>query len=153
LQRAVDLYQGDLLSGRGTRFYEWVDERDDDGLSLRERYRESFYNATKRLADLHIEDRRPDLAVPLLKNVLRFEPTLEDIVRQLYQCYGQLHDLRTLIQEDRNLRQTLQQVYYDPSDPDDESGYYEPDPDTVELFNEIRAELEAEIAIGGIRRK
>ena len=151
LQRAVELYEGDLLSGRGTRFYEWVDERDDIGLSLRERYRESFYQASKRLADLHIEDGRYDLAVPLLKNVLRFEPTLEDIVRQLYQCYGQLQDLRSLIQEDRNLRQTLRQVYYDPSDKEDEPGYCEPEPETIELFNQLRAELAAEIAIGGNR--
>ena len=153
MQRAVEFYQGDLLSGRGTRFYEWVDERDDGGLSLRERYRESFYHAAKRLAVLHIEEGRPDLAVPLLKNVLRFEPTLEDIVRQLYQCYGQRHDLRSLIQEDRNLRQALRQIYYDPSDPEDEPGYYEPEPETTELFNQIRAELDAEIAVGGIRGK
>ncbi len=153
LQRAVELYQGDLLSGRGTRFYEWVDERDDRGLSLREHYRESYYQATKLLADLHIEEGRPDLAVPLLRSLLRFEPALEDIVRQLYQCHGRLHDLRSLIQEDRSLRQALRQVYYDPDDPEDEPGYYEPEPETVELFNQVRAELEAQIAVGSLRGK
>ena len=149
LQRAIELYQGDLLSGRATRFYEWVDERDDGGLSLREHYRESFYQATKKLADLHIEGGRPDLAVPLLKNLVRIEPTLEDIVRQLYQCYGQLRDLRSLIQEDRNLRQALRQFYYDPGDLNDEPYYYEPEPETAELFNQIRAELEAYIVTFG----
>lgn len=151
LQQAVTLYQGDLLAGRGTRIYEWVDVRDDSGISLRERYREAYYQATKQLADLYIEEGHPDLAVPLFKNALKLEPTLEDIVRQLYACYRQLGDLRSLIQEDRALRQSLRQLFYDPSDPDDDPDYYEPEPETVELFNQVRAELEAQHAVNDRR--
>ncbi len=114
LQQALALYGGDLLPGRGTRLYEWVDERDESGISLRESYREEYYRATQRLAKLFCGEGRADLAVPLYKVLLKAEPTLEDIVREVYRCYQQLGDLSLLIREDRHLRQALREAYYDP---------------------------------------
>ncbi len=142
LQQARALHGGDLLPGRGSAYHGWVDERGDDGLSLREGYREEYYRATRALARLFSLDGRPDLAVPLYKDLLRAEPTLEDVVRELYRCYHQLGDLSSLIREDRHLREALREAYHDPDDPEDDPACYEPAPETMDLFRKIRAELE-----------
>lgn len=142
-QEALALYRGDLLTGRAARFYEWVEERDAGGLSLRERYREAYLRAAQRLARLHCQEAHPERAVPLYKRLLQAEPTLEDIVRDLYRCYQQLGDLSALVREERQLRQALREVYYDPEDPDDDPERYPPEPETSALFDSIRAELEA----------
>ncbi|MHB0929242.1 MAG: LysM peptidoglycan-binding domain-containing protein, partial [Candidatus Nanopelagicales bacterium] len=71
LQQARALYGGDLLPGRGTRLYEWVDERDENGVSLRESYREEYYRATQRLARMFCREGRVDLAIPLYKSLLK----------------------------------------------------------------------------------
>ena len=147
LEQACALYKGDLLAGRGARFYEWVEERDESGLSLRERYREEYYRALQRLAQLHYQAGQPARAVSLYKRLLKAEPTLEDVVRDLYRCYAQLGDLSSLIREDRHLRQALREAYYDPSDSDDDPEHYQPEPETVELFNRIRTELEARTTV------
>lgn len=111
LEQARHLYKGDLLSGRETREYEWVYDRDESGVTLREHYREQCQRATKRLARLYREEGQPDLAVPLLKDLLQDEPTLEDVVRDLYRCYQDLGDLTSLIREDRHLRQALREAF------------------------------------------
>lgn len=116
LQQARALYEGGLLPSRGTRLYEWVDERNESGVSLREGYREEYYRATQRLARLFCQQERPDLAVPLYKGLLKAEQVIKDIVRELYRCYQQLGDLSSLIREDRHLRQSLREAYYDADD-------------------------------------
>lgn len=142
LEEARTLYRGDLLSGRGARDYDWVDERDASGLSPRERFREEYYRATQRLARLYRQEGQPARAVPLYKELLKAEPTLEDIVRELYQCYRDLGDLSSLIREDRHFRQALREAYFDPNDPDDDPELYQPEPETNALFIQIRTELE-----------
>ncbi len=148
LEQARTLYHGDLLSGRSTRFYDWIDERGESGISPRDRYREEYCRATQRLARLYLQEGQPALAVPLYKNLLKAEPTLEDVARELYRCYQRLGDLSSLIREDRHLRQALREAYADPSDPNDDPEQYQPEPETVELFNRIRAELEARALAG-----
>ena len=138
LEQARALYGGDLLAGTA---YVWADERSESGLSLRESYREEYYRPTQRLAGLHRQMEEPAKAVPLYRALLRAEPTLEDVVRELYRCYAQLGDLTSLIREERHLRQALREAYYDPDDPKDDPNYYQPEPETVELFNRLRAEL------------
>jgi DNA-binding SARP family transcriptional activator/nucleoid-associated protein YgaU len=154
LERAVALYRGDLLTGRGARFYEWVRERDEGGVSPRERFREEYYRATQRLARLHRAEGRPALAVPLYRRLLKAEPVFEDVARELYRCYRELGDLSSLIREDRHLRQALRETLCDPDDPQDDPEQYQPEPETVELFEAIRAELEAKAPgpAGGERR-
>ncbi len=149
LQQARALYGGELLPGRGTRLYEWVDERDESGVSLREAYREEYYRATQRLARLFFQEGRAELAVPLYRGLLKAEPTLEDIVRELYRCYQQIGDLSSLIREDRHLRQALREAYHDPDDPEDNPDDYQPEPETIELFSKIRRELERKVAARG----
>jgi LuxR family maltose regulon positive regulatory protein len=152
LEQALALYRGDLLSSRATRFYDWVEERDDSGVSLRERYRDQYCWVAQRLACLYRRDGRPEQAVVLYKSLLKAEPTLEDIVRELYRCYSELGDLNALIREERHLRQALREAYYDPNDPEDDPNRYQPEPETVELFNRIRRELEERIGGAGAGR-
>lgn len=137
------LYVGDLLSGPNTPLYEWVDERDASGLSLREQYREDYYRATQRLAQLYVEEGHANMAIPLYKEILRAEPVLEDIVRELYRCYQQTGDLIALIREDRHLRHALQEAFADPDNPAGDVEVCQPEPGTIALFEEIRRELEA----------
>ncbi|MBV9281646.1 MAG: winged helix-turn-helix domain-containing protein, partial [Chloroflexi bacterium] len=142
LEKARSLYLGDLLTSREGRLYNWVDERDESGISLKEHYREQYNRATRRLARLWYQAGRAELAVPLYKELLEAEPTLEDVVRELYRCYGQLGDLGSLIREDRHLREALQETYSDGDDAEVKSTYYQPEAETVALFNEIRQKLE-----------
>jgi len=146
LERVRSLYKGDLLSSRGAREYEWVVDRDESGVTLREHYREEYRRATKRLARLYREEERADRAVPLLKELLQAEPTLEDVVRDLYQCFRDLGDLSSLLREDRHLRQALRDAYgsLDGSDAED----VPPEPETEALFQEIRTEFNSRTAPG-----
>ncbi len=142
LIEARKLYSDDLLSGRSAGCYEWVEERDGSGVTLREHYREEFYRATQRLARLYYQEEQAASAVPLYKELLKAEPTLEDVIRELYRCYQYVGDLTSLIREDRHLRQALRDAYADPDDPVDDPQDYQPEPETVALFSEIRRELE-----------
>jgi len=56
LEEARSLYRGDLLSGVEAREYEWLDERDESGVTLREYYREPYFQATGKLARLQYEE-------------------------------------------------------------------------------------------------
>lgn len=146
LQQALALYRADLLADPGSRVYEWVDDLAETGISLRAAYREEHRQAIHRLARLFHRDGQAAQAIPLYKKLLESEPTLEDVVRQLYRCYHQLGDLSSLLREDRHLRQALQEAYYDAEDPDDDPKRYQPEPETVELLNSIRRELEGAMA-------
>jgi two-component SAPR family response regulator len=139
-ERALALYRGDLLADRS---YRWIDERAESGLSPREAYREEYYQALQQLARLHQRAGRAQLAVPLYKRLLKAEPTLEDIVRELYRCYQQLGDVGSLVREERQLRQALQQAYRDPDDPAEDPELYQPEPETTAVFHEILAALQA----------
>jgi hypothetical protein len=80
--------------------------------------------------------------------------TLEEVVRDLYRCYEELGDLAGLVREDRHLRQALRETRRDPDDPEDDPRQDEPEPETVALFEAVRAELEARASdgAGGERR-
>lgn len=148
LREARSLYQGDLLTNRGTRVYEWVDKRDEKGVSLREHYRELFDQATLHLARQWVEEGEIHQALPLFRSLLKAEPTLEDVVRDLYHCYRKIGDLGALIREDHQLRKALRAAYQDPDDPEDDSGDVPPEPATVQLFEQVRSELSGKIADG-----
>lgn len=66
----------------------------------------------------------------------------EDLRRsELYRCYRQLGDLTSLIREDRHLRQALREVDVAMGGENSAGGEYQPEPETVALFREIRQEL------------
>jgi two-component SAPR family response regulator/LysM repeat protein len=143
LERVSHLYGGDLLSGRGAREYEWVVDRDESGVTLREHYREEYKRATKRLARRYREAGRADLAIPLLRSLLQSEPTLEDVVRDLYECYRDLGDISSLVREDRHLRQALRDAYGSLGSESTED--IPPEPETVAIFAEVRQDLERSV--------
>lgn len=141
LQRARHLYRGELLADHA---YQWPTER-YAGLALRPYYADLYRQSTCRLARLFCEAGQPARAVPLYKSLLKAEPTLEDVVRGLYRCYQQLGDLASLIREDRELRQALRDAFGDSTSDEQDC---EPSKQTVELFKQIRAELEARARVG-----
>jgi len=51
-----------------------------------------------------------------------------------------------LIREDRHPRQALLEAHHDPEDPEDDPERYQPEPETVELFEKIRTELDGKVA-------
>jgi hypothetical protein len=68
---------------------------------------------------------------------------LEDVASELYRDERDLGDPATLVREDRHLRLALREMLGDPADPADDSGQYPPEPNTVALFDAIRAEPES----------
>lgn len=100
---------------------------------LRDYYCKEYYRATQRLGRLHYADGRAELAVPLYKGLLKAEPTLEDVVR----------DLHSLIRKHCHLHQALREAYADFGGLANELSDIQPKPETVALFNSIRQELEA----------
>jgi len=141
LQRARHLYRGELLADQA---YQWPIER-YAGLALRPYYADLYRLATCRLARLFGDAGQPARAVPLYKSLLKAEPTLEDVVRGLYRCYQQLGDLGSLIREDRELRQALREAFGGSTSDNQDC---EPSKQTVDLFKQIRAELEARVRTG-----
>lgn len=146
LTEARRLYVGDLITGRGAHEYEWLEERDGAARSPRERYRDEFTRATLRLARLNRQGGEPERAVTLYRELLKAEPILEDVVRDLYRCYHDLGDLGALLHEERHLREALREAYANPDDPDHDPDDYPPETETIELFETIRADLEARLA-------
>lgn len=142
LVRARELYVGDLLKHQGGSFYAWLDER-DGGVSPRERCRAEQTKATYRLAKLLRQEGSFEEAIALYRELLEADPTREEVVRELYRCYGESGDLRLLVREERHLREALRAAYQDPADLEDDPSAYEPEPKTVALFEETRRQLEA----------
>jgi DNA-binding SARP family transcriptional activator len=100
-RQALALYRDDLLTKRQ---YEWLDERDESGLTLRDLYREMQRRATKELADLHLREGEAAAAIPLYRALLRAHPLAETLVRSLFRCYRLTGDRAALLREERHLR-------------------------------------------------
>jgi DNA-binding SARP family transcriptional activator len=145
LEEARALYRGDLLI---EPYYEWVHTRADDGLTLREQYREEYFRVAQRLAELYRQQGQLGRAVPLYRDILKLEPTLEDVVRSLYRCYQDLGDRGALVREHRRLRDSLRQMFGSSDNPDDDPEMYEPESETVAVYEEALAAIEARSAVG-----
>ncbi len=122
--------------------YAWVDDRDEHGVTLRERFRKHYEEATRTLAMRWRQEKRPDMAVPLLRNLLALDPTQEDVVADLYHCYLELGDVGALIREERHFREALQNLF------GEETGKpgSQPGPAIAAVFNQVRRELELQLA-------
>ena len=147
LEEALTLYRGPLLSSRSTRLYDWIEEEDDTGVSPRKRYHRLYSWAVHRMGDLYRREGRTDRAIELYRHVLESQPTLEDIVRELFRCYAELGDLSALVGEERHLREALRKAHGSSKAAGDDPDWYPPQPETIELFNRLRAELEARVAM------
>jgi DNA-binding SARP family transcriptional activator/LysM repeat protein len=135
-EQARQLYRGDLLVEMP---YPWLHERSESGLSLQERYRNDYYGLTAELARLYREDGHPELAVPMYKELLRREPTLEDVVRSLYRCYAAMGDRAALVQEHRHLQEALSDMFN--GDP-----LAKPQPETLAAYQEALTRLREQAA-------
>ncbi len=142
-QLARTLYTGDLLKDKP---YVWLHERDDDGLTPPERYRETYRLITNELAGLYVQAGQPGQAVPLYRGAPEAEPTLEDAARRLYRCFERLGDRVSLVREHHRLQQALQEVYGGPDALEDDPALATPEPETIKVFEEVLATLEAQKA-------
>lgn len=116
--------------------YSWVHDR-TAGLSLQEQYRQDYVGLTVQLARLFMDDGQPQLAVPLYKEILSREPTLEDVIRPLYGCYAAMGNRAALVQEHRHLQEVLTEVFQ--GDP-----LAKPQPETIASYQEALASLRAQ---------
>jgi DNA-binding SARP family transcriptional activator len=137
-RQARVLHRDDLLVERP---YEWLEERDDSGLTLRELYREMHRRATKELADLHLRKAEAPAAVPLYRELLQAQPGVESLVRSLFRCYRQLGDRAALVREERHLRATLREIAGAEGNPE----AAEPEPKTTALFRRVLAALDTAV--------
>jgi two-component SAPR family response regulator len=149
-EQARSLYRGDLLTDMP---YKWVNAEDERGYTLWEEYREEYRQLTGRLAQLYSVDGEPERAVLLYRDLLRDEPTLEDVVRQLFRCYQQLGDRNSLIRDERLLREAIRQRYYDPEERNQDQALFEPEPETVEVYREVLADLQEKAASSAVARR
>lgn len=145
LEEARALYRGDLLT---EPYYEWVHTRADDGLTLRELYREEYFRVTQRVAELYRQQGQSARAVTLYRDILKLEPTFEDVVRSLYRCYQELGDRGALLREHRRLQDSLRQLLRSSDEPDDDPELYEPERETVAAYEQALAALDARTAVG-----
>jgi nucleoid-associated protein YgaU/DNA-binding SARP family transcriptional activator len=110
LERARELYVGDLLDGPDTRRYAWVDERDDSGVTLREHFRHLFQNASVRLAELYAESGAVEASILLYTELTEIDPADERLWQALFRLHAQRGDRDALIAEESRLRQTLRDL-------------------------------------------
>jgi nucleoid-associated protein YgaU/two-component SAPR family response regulator len=133
-QRARGLYRGDLLAGPGARAWAWA-------APLRERYREHAYLVTCGLARLAAAEGRLADAEAFYREVLSVEPTLEDVVRELCECYARQGDFASIVDQEVRLNRALHIAYLE-AGPDDDPMAYEPEPATIAMFDHARAQLQ-----------
>ncbi len=139
LEQARVLYQGSLLTGEHVEQYPWLETRDTDGVTLREYYQDAYYRLVKQLAHLRAQHGQVEVAIELCRSLLKVEPTLEDVVRDLYTYHGMAGDRAALLREDRQLRERLRTAY---GDDESDPAVIEPVAETVAHFLAIKAQLE-----------
>ena len=137
-EEAHALYRDDLLPDAP---YSWLDAREHDGLTLRERYREAHRRVANRLASLYRQQGQLDRAVALYEWLLRAEPTLEDVARELYRCYEQRGDLASLLRTHAQLRRALCDAYGDGFGGPVSASDVSPQPHTEQVFRQVEEAL------------
>jgi DNA-binding SARP family transcriptional activator len=137
-EEAFHLYRGDLLTDSP---YTWIHERvfDGDGLTPRERLREAYKRVVCRLAALYFQSGRFDETVAIYEGLLRAEPTLEDVARELYRCYEQMGDLPSLLRTHARLRKALRDNFG--TDETADAAAWAPQPETERVFRQVEERL------------
>jgi len=118
LERARELYQGDLLEGPDTRRYAWVDERDDSGVTLREHFRRLFEQGSARLAEMYAVSGDLEAAVDLYRELTDIDPADERLWRALFRLHADRRDRLALVREEHRLRAALRNLSAELDDPD-----------------------------------
>ena len=137
-EEALALYRGELLQDAP---FVWLDERERDGLTLRERYAEAHRRVANALAAVYRRSGRVDEAIALYESLLRAEPTLQDIARDLYRCYEKTGDLPALLRAHARLRQGLRDVYGPDLPAGVDADDLAPQPETERVFRQVEETL------------
>ncbi|HLZ27855.1 MAG TPA: LysM peptidoglycan-binding domain-containing protein [Chloroflexota bacterium] len=142
LERARELYQGDLLDGPDTRRYAWVDERDDSGVTLREHFRRLFQHASTRLAELYVTSGDLAASIDLYRELTEIDPFDERLWCALFRLHADRGDRLALVREERRFRAALRELA---AEVDDDGGVPIDDPsrDTLQEYQRLLAGLQA----------
>lgn len=121
LQQHTDMLEAARALCRRSLFdepaYEWLDRR-QGRTSIRQDFHKQFARVIVQLADCFVEGGETERAVPLYRQVLRAEPTLQDIACKLYHCYAELGDHPALVEEHHQLEEPLARDSGEPSERD-----------------------------------
>jgi DNA-binding SARP family transcriptional activator/nucleoid-associated protein YgaU len=139
LERAREVYTGDLLEGPDARRYAWVDERGESGVTLREHFRRLFQNASVRLAEAYAASGMLEASIELYRELTEMDPADERLWQALFRLHAQRRDLDELVAEEQRMRRTLRELAaeFDASDGHAD----EPGRDTVDEYQRLLAGL------------
>ena len=151
-QRIFALYRGALLADARAA-YPWIDERQENGMSLREQYLQAFCRVVSWLARSYVKQGEPALAIPLYKAVVQADPGRESAVRSLYRCYQQVGDRAALVRDHQSLKLVLRELYRDRDDPTAHPDVYQLEPETVALYEAVLAEMDAAARTGDLTQE
>lgn len=149
-RRVEALYRPELLEASGE---EWLDER-LEGLSLVEEYQHDWRQFVLRLARRCVNERCPDLAMPLYQRLMRDKPLDEVVLREFLRCYGATGNRQGFTREYRTFEQALckqrSDEEDDPSDPGYDPALDGPEPETRRVHDEVLRLFDARAAGEGI---
>jgi DNA-binding SARP family transcriptional activator/nucleoid-associated protein YgaU len=107
LERARELYVGDLLEGPDARRYAWVHERDTSGVTLREHFRRLFAQASTRLAEMYAVNGDIHAAIELYRELIDIDPADEELWCALFRLHADRGDRLALVREEHRMRAAL----------------------------------------------
>jgi DNA-binding SARP family transcriptional activator len=148
LERARDLYLGDLLEGPDARRYAWLDERDDSGVTLREHFRRLFQQASTRLAEMYAIAGESEAAIDVFRELTESDPSDERLWRALFRLHADRGDRLALVREEHRMRAALRDLAAE-IDGDGTSQIEDPSRETLQEYQRLLAglnELEPEAA-------
>jgi DNA-binding SARP family transcriptional activator len=145
-EAARALYRGRLLETPG---YAWVYESGDDGVSPSEHFQTLHRRTTQALARLLEEAGEAAGAAALYEELVRADPARTDALHALLRLHHRLGDPAALDQTVRDLRGWLRTALGDADDVEEagragaagEGGDCAPDPETLRLYERLRADL------------
>ena len=141
LERARELYLGDLLEGPDARRYAWVDERDDSGVTLREHFRRLFQQASTRLAEMYATSGDLAASIDLYRELTEIDPSDERLWRALFRLHADRGDRLALVREEHRFRAALRELA---AEVDDDGGAQIDDPsrETLQEYQRLLAGLQ-----------
>ncbi len=140
LERARELYVGDLLNGPEVRRYAWIDERDDSGVTMREHFRRLFQTASERLAELYADVDDIAAAIDVYRELTDIDPSDDQLWQALFRLHARCGDRNALVDEEQRMRQALRDMAEELDVPLS-SGMTEPSAETVQEFQRLLADL------------
>jgi len=141
LERARELYQGDLLEGPDARRYAWVDERDDSGVTLREHFRRLFEQATTRLAEMYAISGDLAASIDLNRELTEIDPADERLWRALFRLHADRGDRLALVREEHRMRAALRALAAEVDDAGS-SQIADPSRETLQEYQRLLASLQ-----------